>query len=177
MQPDIDAQKQPEAAMDRRRHPRYRFSVPITIRSADGVVMPGISIEISTSGISAITADLLELNDTVELEVIAAGKVRAVIRHNIGKIYGFEFLNLTPEQTQQIRERCKLLPLYRGKTLGISHRSPAPGCVLQRVHRTINQHSEAGFQGIRSLIVPRSKSLKTKRRSVPFEELLSSWSY
>jgi hypothetical protein len=55
----------------------------------------------------------------VELEAVAAGKVRAMVRHNIGKIYGFEFLNLTPEQTQQIRERCKLLPLYRGKTLGI----------------------------------------------------------
>ena len=119
MQPDIDAQKQTEAAMDRRRHPRYRFSVPITIRSADGALMPGISIEISTSGISAITPDLLKLNDTVELELIAAGKVRALVRHNIGKIYGFEFLNLTAEQTQQITERCKLLPQYRGKTLGI----------------------------------------------------------
>ena len=121
MQPDIDAQKAAETPPDRRRHPRYRFSVPITIRSADGdgPVMPGISIEISASGISAIAADSLKLNDTVELEPIAAGKALAIVRHKIGKIYGFEFLNLTPEQTRQITERCKFLPQYRGKSLGI----------------------------------------------------------
>jgi hypothetical protein len=37
----------------------------------------------------------------------------------IGKIYGFEFLNLTAEQTQQITENCKMLPLYLGESLGI----------------------------------------------------------
>ena len=35
------------------------------------------------------------------------------------KIYGFEFLNLTHEQTQRITDRCKCYPLYRGKSLGI----------------------------------------------------------
>jgi len=119
MQPDIDAQKAAETPPDRRRHPRYRFSVPISIRSVDGAVTPGISIEISASGMSAIAADSLKLNDTVELEPIAAGKVLAVVRHNLGRIYGFEFLNLTPEQTQRITESCKFLPQYRGKSLGI----------------------------------------------------------
>src|ERR1700752_1853301 len=61
MQPDIDAQKAAGTPPDRRRHPRYRFSVPITIRSSDGAVMPGISIEISASGISAIAPDSLKL--------------------------------------------------------------------------------------------------------------------
>lgn len=118
MQTDFDPQKAPEVA-DRRRHPRYRLSVPITIRTSDGVVTPGISIEISVSGISAISAHPLKLNDTVELVPIADGKVLACVRHNIGKIYGFEFLNLTPEQSQRITERCKCYPLYRGKSLGI----------------------------------------------------------
>ena len=118
MQTDFDAQKAPEVA-DRRRHPRYRLSVPITIRTSDGVVTPGISIEISVSGISAISAHPLKLNDTVELAPIADGKVQACVRHNIGKIYGFEFLNLTPEQSQRITDRCKCYPLYRGKSLGI----------------------------------------------------------
>ena len=118
MQTEFDAQRAPEAA-DRRRHPRYRLSVPIAISASDGVVTPGISIEISVSGISAISAHPLKLNDTVELAPIADGKVLACIRHNIGKIYGFEFLNLTPEQSQHITERCKCYPLYRGKSLGI----------------------------------------------------------
>ena len=117
MQTDFDAQKVAQAA-DRRRHPRYRYSVPITIAS-DGVATPGISIEISVSGISAISAYPLKLNDTVELAPIADGKVLACVRHNMGKIYGFEFLNLTPEQSQRITDRCKCLPLYRGKSLGI----------------------------------------------------------
>ncbi len=119
MQTDFDAQKLPEAPQDRRRHPRHRHSVPITIRTTDGAVIPGISIEISTSGISAIIAEPLQLNDTVELEPIAAAKVQALVRHNIGRIYGFEFLNLTADQTQRITESCKMFPLYRGKLLGI----------------------------------------------------------
>jgi hypothetical protein len=119
MQTDLKAQEMSERAPDRRRHPRYRLSVPLSIHAEDGVVMRGISIEISASGLSAIIAGPLTLNDTVELEPIAAVKVLALVRRNIGKIYGFEFLNLTAEQTQRIIESCKLLPLYRGKSLGI----------------------------------------------------------
>jgi len=118
MQTDFDAPKVAEAA-DRRRHPRYRHSVPLTIGTSDGIVIPGISIEISLSGISAISAHPLKLNDTVDLAPIADGKVQACVRHNIGKIYGFEFLNLTPEQSQRITDICKCYPLYRGKSLGI----------------------------------------------------------
>jgi len=81
--------------------------------------MRGISIEISGSGISAITADSLKVNDTVELEPILASKVQALVRHNIGRVYGFEFLNLTVEQAQRISDRCKCLPRYQGTSLGI----------------------------------------------------------
>lgn len=119
MQTDLDAQKVPEADHDRRRHPRYRLSVPLNIHAPDGVIMRAISIEISVSGLSAITAASLTMNDKVELEPIAAFKIFALVKHNIGKIYGFEFINLTPEQTHRITEICKLLPLYRGKSLGI----------------------------------------------------------
>jgi hypothetical protein len=119
MQPDLDFTKVPEGIPDRRRRPRYRFSIPITIRVANGVAISGITIEISESGLSAITADLLKVNDTVELETIAAGKVLALVRRNIGRVYGFEFLDLTAEQVQRIAESCKLLPVYQGKSLGI----------------------------------------------------------
>jgi hypothetical protein len=120
MKTDLDAQRVPESfPPDRRRHPRYRFSAPITIRSAEGLAIAGITIEISVSGLSAITADSLKVNDTVELEPILGGRVLALVRRNIGRVSGFEFLNLTAEQVQQITQSCKLLPVYQGKSLGI----------------------------------------------------------
>lgn len=117
MPADSDFQNVSETPAERRQHPRYRFSVPMTIRSADGAEIPGISIEISNNGISAITANPLVLNETVELDAVAGEKVHAQVRHNVGRIYGFEFLDLTADQSCRIAERCKTLPLYRGTML------------------------------------------------------------
>jgi PilZ domain len=119
MQTNIDSPKECGVAPDRRRHPRYRFSTPITVTSTDGVAMPGIGIEISESGMSAITADSLQVNDRVQLEPVAGGKALASVRRIIGRVSGFEFFNLSAEQAQRIRENCKVLPLYQGKSLGI----------------------------------------------------------
>jgi PilZ domain len=119
MPSDLISQSLSPTVPDRRRHPRYRFSAPITIRSADGLTMQGISIEISQTGMSAITADVLTVNDTVELKPIASGKVLARVRRVVGRIYGFEFLNLTAEQGLRIAEICRSLPLYHGESLGI----------------------------------------------------------
>jgi hypothetical protein len=119
MQTDVNPEKLPENLPDRRRHPRYRFSIPLTIRSNDGTAIPGISMEISESGLSAITADSLKINDTVELEPIAGSRVSALVRRCIGRVYGFEFLNLTAEQAERITQSCKLLARYQGNKLGI----------------------------------------------------------
>ena len=119
MQCDQTSQQSSPALRDRRRHRRYRFSTPITIRSADRQAVQGITIEISQSGMSAISAGSLTLNDTVELEPIAAGKVLAVVRRTVGRLYNFEFVNLPLAQSQRIAEICKTLPLYQGKALGI----------------------------------------------------------
>jgi hypothetical protein len=119
MHSELVPQNLPEAVPERRRHLRYRFSVPLTIHSADGASIPAMSIEISESGISAITAGPLRLNETVELEPVAAGKVLALVRRDIGRVYGFEFINLSAEQVQRIRESCKMLARYQGSRLGI----------------------------------------------------------
>ena len=55
----------------------------------------------------------------MELEPIAGGKVQAVVRRNLGRVSGFEFLSLTAEQTQLVIESCKRLPVYKGNSLGI----------------------------------------------------------
>jgi hypothetical protein len=55
----------------------------------------------------------------VELEPIAGGELQAVVRRNLGRVSGFEFLSLTAEQTQLLIESCKRLPVYKGNSLGI----------------------------------------------------------
>lgn len=98
---------------DRRRHTRYRFSVPLKIHLNDGTSHKGMSIEISESGISVATAVKLAMGDTVQLEPIGGSKVTTVIRHISGHFYGFEFLNITSEQVERIREGCQVLPVFR----------------------------------------------------------------
>jgi PilZ domain len=114
-----ESQETSETFQDRRRHSRYRFSVPLTVRCANGAVIAAISMEISESGMSAITAESLQMGDIVELEPIVGSKISARIRHNVGRIYGFEFLNLTAEQAQRITKKCSMLPRYQGNPLGI----------------------------------------------------------
>ncbi len=104
---------------DRRRHPRYRYSAPITVLASDGSVVPGMTLEISESGFSAMIGVPLQVGDTTQVEPVAGGKASARIRRNLGKVYGFEFFDLTTEQIQQIRNKCKMLPIYRCQALGI----------------------------------------------------------
>jgi PilZ domain len=119
MQTNLESPKAAETFPDRRRHPRYRFSEPVKVCSADGVLIRGIGIEISASGMSAITAAPLRVNDIVKIEPIGGGTLLAAVRRNIGRVSGFEFFNVTAEQLQRIRNSCKVLPLYRDTTLGI----------------------------------------------------------
>ncbi len=109
----------PENPADRRRRPRYRFSVPVTIRSADSTTMQGMTIEISESGISVITADSLNINDTVELGPIYGNRLSARVRYQVGRVYGFEFIRLTAEQSRAIVDGCKTLARYPGNSLRI----------------------------------------------------------
>jgi hypothetical protein len=103
---------------DRRRRPRYLFSAAMTIRSADGKAMPGISVEISESGLSAMVSGLLRTGEMVELEPVAGGRTKALVRHRLGRLYGFEFVKLTEEQAGRIAENCKKLGRYRSNARG-----------------------------------------------------------
>ena len=109
----------PITRSDRRQRPRYRFSIPLNIQPSEVPAVPGMSIEISESGISAITPAELKLNDKVVLHPIAGGPIPALVRYHVGRVYGFEFLPLGPEQATKIREICKKLALYPGNHMGI----------------------------------------------------------
>ena len=104
---------------DRRRHDRYRFSAPVTVHVNGRSAIRGMSLEISESGMSALIGDALVVGDTVELEPVAGSLVSALVRRHSGKIYGFEFSNLTSAQFQRIVEICKSLPKYQCKALNI----------------------------------------------------------
>jgi len=119
MKTDVVSNTASAGVSDRRRHARYRFSTPITVHPSNRPAMPGMSLEISESGMSVLIGDALKVGEAVRLQPIAGGDVSALVRRQTGKIYGLEFLNLTSAQMQRIAENCKRLPLYRDNTLGI----------------------------------------------------------
>jgi hypothetical protein len=79
-------------------------------------------MEISECGMSLMVGGPLKGGDIVELEPIGGGRATAVVRRGLGKLYGFEFLQLSSEQAANIREMCKMLPSYRSKTLDLWER-------------------------------------------------------
>jgi hypothetical protein len=78
-----------------------------------------MTLEISESGLSAVLASPVQLNGTVQLEPVAGGSVTAQVRHNAGRVYGFEFLQITEEQTHKLRDLCRRLPRYPPNKMGI----------------------------------------------------------
>lgn len=107
---------------ERRRFPRYRYSAPIIIRRSSPPEIRGMCVEISECGASVIMSASLNVGDKVELEPVGGGPAEAVVRRTLGRLCGFEFLNLSAEQTAKIREICKMLPLYRSRTLDLWQR-------------------------------------------------------
>jgi len=112
----------PLSVSERRRFPRYRYSAPITVRRPSLPEAQGMSVEISECGASVIMSASLNVGDTVELEPVGGGPAVAVVRRSLGKLCGFEFLDLSGEQAGKIREMCKMLPLYRSRTLDLWQR-------------------------------------------------------
>src|SRR5580658_6692787 len=92
---------------DRRRHPRYRFSEPMKVCCQDGACLDGMSVELSQSGMSAMIQGALKPGDVVRLQPVTGVNTAAVVRHKLGMLYGFEFLELAREQAGKIAERCR----------------------------------------------------------------------
>lgn len=79
---------------ERRRHQRHELEVDITIRT-DRAIIPGRSLEISESGMSAILPVELRAEERVELSIKFPGAstttVAAVVRHRNVFRHGFQF--------------------------------------------------------------------------------------
>ena len=99
---------------ERRKHPRYRMTENINIICSDGRTIRGITLNISEGGVAAAISAPLVVGDRVRLEPVGGGAVSAVVQRVVGRIYGFQFLNLSSEQLQRIREACKHFALHTG---------------------------------------------------------------
>ena len=79
-----------------------------------------MTLEISEAGLSAVLVSELRIGDIVKVYPIAGETLTAQVRHRVGKIYGFEFLNVLDQQVSRLRDVCSRLPRYPdGNKLGI----------------------------------------------------------
>ncbi|MGA2019719.1 MAG: PilZ domain-containing protein, partial [Candidatus Sulfotelmatobacter sp.] len=112
---DSTSAAQPCAASDpsdRRRNTRYRYSAPISVHTSEGLIVRAMTLEISEGGASAMLASPVKIGESVKLEPIASGMVTAQVRHKVGKIYGFQFLQISEAQRDKLRDDCRRLPVY-----------------------------------------------------------------
>jgi hypothetical protein len=77
-----------------RRHARFKLEVEVTVRSKRLGAIPGFSIDIAESGISAILPVKLQIGEEVEFHInlpVAAVHVQAFVRNRSAFRHGFEF--------------------------------------------------------------------------------------
>ncbi|MFY9978403.1 MAG: PilZ domain-containing protein [Candidatus Sulfotelmatobacter sp.] len=112
--------RSPSPVPDRRRCKRFRLSVPISISGSDASIIPAMTLEVSERGLSAVLASDLKIGETVKLYPLADETWTAQVRHKVGKIYGFEFLDPSNQQVVRLRDICSRLPRYpEGNKLGV----------------------------------------------------------
>src|ERR1019366_10113025 len=78
---------------EKRRHRRLEVEAAVTVRSESGLV-PGRTLEVSESGMSAILSVELHVGETVELEIKLppnTATARAIVRNRNVFRHGFEF--------------------------------------------------------------------------------------
>ncbi|HXR16421.1 MAG TPA: PilZ domain-containing protein [Terriglobales bacterium] len=96
--------QQPEA----RRYSRFKLEVDVTVRSPTLGLIPGMSIEMSETGMSAILPVELPLGETVGVHInLPGGSIdqRAVVRNINAFRHGFEFADHRAAR-KQINEYC-----------------------------------------------------------------------
>jgi len=97
-----------------RRYARYRTELPVIVKvlGADGYVrVHGRCFEIAEAGLGAVISSELTMGEMTTLEFAVpdekAMEIRAVVRHRMGFLHGFEFVGMLPEQREQIRKFCR----------------------------------------------------------------------
>jgi hypothetical protein len=100
-----------------RRFARYRTELPITVRvlGHEGYLrVHGRCFEITESGLGAVITSELTPGEMTTLEFCLPEQsdplvLRAVVRHRIGFLHGFEFVGIGPTEQERIRNFCRTL--------------------------------------------------------------------
>jgi len=100
-----------------RRYARYRTEIPVIVKvlSQDGYVrIHGRCFEIAENGLGAVITSEFRAGEMVSVEfslpdVEELQVVRAVVRHRMGFLHGFEFVGLLPVQKELIHDYCRKL--------------------------------------------------------------------
>jgi PilZ domain len=121
--PEGLAETHPNLA-DKRRHMRYRLVQALVIRRKNKTSHQATTSEISISGLSARSTELMAVGEEVILSPVGGAPVNAVIRRKTGDTYGFEFINPPDKVVEQIHILCRGLFPFRG--LGESAETDIP---------------------------------------------------
>lgn len=100
-----------------RRYARYRTEIPVIVKvlGNDGYVrIHGRCFEIAENGLGAVITSEFRAGEMVSVEfslpeIEELQIVRAVVRHRMGFLHGFEFVGLMPEQRDLIKDYCRKL--------------------------------------------------------------------
>ena len=115
--PDKNVNPTTDRKSSTRRYARYRTELPLIVKvlGQDGYVrVHGRCFEIAENGLGAVITSEFRPGEMVSLElslpeVPEAQMIRAVVRHRMGFLHGFEFVNPLPEQKEHIRLYCHTL--------------------------------------------------------------------
>ena len=114
-QPGKAAQPAPDRR--RRRYPRYRSNFPVAVTlftEAEYRRLDAHCKDLSEAGIGVLLAAELNSGEVVSLDFCLPGLptpwgVRGVLRHRRGYHYGFEFLSLSHEQSEILKNHIRTL--------------------------------------------------------------------
>jgi hypothetical protein len=100
-----------------RRVARYRTEIPVIVHvllKNEDVRVHGRCFEIGELGLGAVITSELPAGEMVSLELSFpqapdVQRLRAVVRHRMGFLHGFEFVGLLPEQREVISSYCRTI--------------------------------------------------------------------
>ena len=112
-----------KSASGKRRHTRYLLNAPITAVLSDTIPESrsrSRTLDVSEGGIGVLFHENWEPGARLNLEVaVPIGstslKLDAVVRHHTGVRYGFEFVDVLPQEHATLLELCQFLATRPGQ--------------------------------------------------------------
>ena len=105
-------------ASGKRRHTRYLLNAPITavLSGTPEIRSRSRTLDVSESGIGGLFHDNWEPGLRLNLEIaVPIGRVPlklvAIVRHHTDVRYGFEFIDVLPQERATLRELCQFLAI------------------------------------------------------------------